>query len=71
MTRTGSEVWEMTAGGEDLADLAARWQAVLALYGEGSAEPVDPGLIERYLWWEGLSPGEVRLPGAVPVRRAA
>jgi len=44
---------------DEWRELAARARATCALYGN-SDEQFDRGLIERYLWWEGLD--EVVLP---------
>jgi len=48
---------------QEVLDLVERWYALLSLY---EREPVDPALLDRYLWWEGLTDAE-----GAPISRIA
>ncbi len=36
--------------------------------GGGGSERIDPGLVERLLWWEGIDAGQVQASGGVVPR---
>jgi hypothetical protein len=42
-----------------------RWRAIIELYQNDAYERSDPALLERYLWWDGLTEVSASVPWSI------